>query len=196
MRGFAVALSLALAFAGCLANDADPPAPISSNPATNLEEEALDVDQVLESRAIVVDFEGRFTKGARVCTQTECVGQGVFEGETEREFGDLSGIITATAVRIEWAATSPGTQRLGVGIMTMWRECDDCEPVEFGSAYGPSPLTIDLAGLSVPLDERGVLHVYAYPLSTADEAGYVVVSNDQPFTVRGTVTLAPEETAN
>jgi hypothetical protein len=116
----------------------------------------------------------------------------VVAGETDLFIERPGANLTALAFEMSWTSRSPATQELWVGSMVM-ASCEGCNSTSFQDAHGPSPVRVDIQGVSVPLTADARVHIYVYnpngfvydPAVPAYGGGSV----DEAFRIEGTATF-------
>lgn len=185
-------LLLALLAAGCL-SEPQPVAPVGdAATVAAAPTPTLGVADTTPSEMVEVPlaFSGRYPTAAYAChAAVSCQGVETGPYENDVEVGGLQGTVTGVDVTMTWTASGPTMEKMGLAAMVMYADCEECESVEFAATTGASPLVLKADGLRVPIDPRGVLHVYFFPLNTVDGPIPVEADTETKVEVEGHAVL-------
>lgn len=148
---------------------------------------AAPAEPVLEDVAVL--FDGNLGTWFYACeyeTTGVCQGMDVVADSTDHYHEQPGATLVGAALRLEWTATTPATDTLGLGLMRMGDNSTLVENVE-----GTSPLTLEADGLDLALEDGDRLHLYVYNVRGFAHEPPVVgyATADQAFTVEGTLTM-------
>lgn len=187
----ASALVLVVLLAGCL--DATPTAdaeldtaeaaPAQAAPATGNATLATAPPAVTE---LVVALDGRTGTYALACAPpVGCTGHTAAPGDAQVLFEGVAGRPDGGELSLTWTATSPATETMSFGVMTMYGG-EACEGIDLGVASGRSPLVIDVAAADRALCPEEVLHIWVSGGTDVNQAPFYATANlDQPFHLEG-----------
>lgn len=188
MRAALVAALILLA--GC--SEPEAPEVIPAAPTDTSSSPAPVAEPTVE--VVPFSFDGNLGTVAHACVfpAGQCTNGVVVEGSTDLFLDRPGANLTGLRFEVTWQAQSPATQELRVGSMVM-ATCDGCNSTSFEETQGPSPISVDVQGVSVPLTDDARVHIYVYNPQgfVYDPAvpGYALVSMDEPFHVEGTATF-------
>lgn len=138
---------------------------------------------------LTVNWNGNVPTEAWVCAVLVCLGGALTKGDMEKEI-KLNGTLTTVDVKLTWTPASPLTNELDFYAFKVTSDGNGQMGEEMGSAHGASPLAISLKDLNVTAQSL-VLVVWHNGIWAGPVGGGV--TTDQPFTVKGQVTIRPEE---
>lgn len=158
----AIPLVPALVLAGCVGSAAD------------LDAASLDA---ADATATIVDrdlsWDGSIPLGATVCPIVTC--EQLTLGAAYEPIL-LDGTLRALSLTMTWEATRPNTEELRFGL--------NWGGDRYGSVEGPSPLVLELRGLSIAAEDEPYLWAY---VPTAVPQGLATALTPQDFRVEGTL---------
>ncbi len=164
----------------------------NSSPRTSTSPNATDGDTTEAGPTFAevdIRLEGNLGTRAIVCedgTLNSCSGVNAIAGNRDLLLEQPGATLVGAEITLEWTASSPVTQQLGIGLMRMGTNSTFVENQE-----GTSPLTISLQDLDLVMDEDNLVHIYVYNptllLHQDPLIGYISV--DEQFTVSGTLTF-------
>lgn len=189
MRFLAAAVAVLL-LAGC-SDPTEPGAATDPDLTSGLDAEpspdAAAPEPVLSRVAVELDGDlGTWFYACETQTTGTCQRQQATAADAHLLLEQPGATLVAAELKLTWSADSPATDTLGLGLMRMGDNSTLVQNVE-----GTSPLSINVTGLDLLLDEENLVHVYVYNVRgfvhNPPVVGYASV--DQGFSLRGGLTM-------